>query len=104
RVSFEVPVMTQLNEMLSLFHRGYGWVEPYGAYQPALLEPPADSDLMEPWQIYYRMAQRLGLQLKYPSISDLLGIAAKEAEVKSEAPMLDMEHELSTDELYEMMC
>jgi len=59
---------------------------------------------MEPWQIYYRMAQRLGLQLKYPSISDLLGIAAKEAEFKSEAPMLDMAHEPSTDELYEMMC
>lgn len=104
KMPFEVPVMSQNNELLSLFHPGYGWVEPYGAYQPALLEPPAGSDLMEPWQIYYRLAQTLSLKLKYPSISDLLGIAAKEAEFKSEAPTMDMENEPSTDELYEMMC
>lgn len=104
RLPLEVPVMSQINEMLSLFHPGYGWVEPYGAYQPALLEPPADSDLMEPWQIYYRVAQSLGLHLKYPSISDLLGIAAKESEFKSTAPTLDMSREPSTDDLYEMMC
>ena len=104
RMQFEVPIMSQINEMLSLFHPGYGWIEPYGAYQPALFEPPPDSDLMEPWQIYYRVAQSLDLNLKYPSISDLLGIAAHGSDTENESPMMDMANEPSTDELYEMMC
>lgn len=107
KVSFEIPVMTQINELLSLFHPGYGWVEPYGAYQPALFDPPADFDVLEAWQIYYRVAQRLGLQLEYPSFIDLLGIAAKDAPAESDIPLkhrMDMEREPSTDELYEMMC
>ncbi|MFA5548250.1 MAG: molybdopterin dinucleotide binding domain-containing protein [Porticoccaceae bacterium] len=106
KLPFEVPVMSQINELLSLFHPGYGWVEPYGAYQPALLDPPADCDLLEPWQIYYRVARRLGLALEYPSFHDLLGIAAKDT-AGAGAPLkrtLDMDREPSTDELYEMMC
>ena len=105
KLPFEVPVMSQVNELLSLFHPGYGWVEPYGAYQPALLDPPGDADLLEPWQIYYRVAQRLGLALEYPSFADLLGIAAREAD--GDVPprrTMDMAREPTTDDLYDMMC
>lgn len=107
KMPFEIPVMTQINELLSMFHPGYGWVEPYGAYQPALFDPPAEFDVLEAWQIYYRVAQRLGLQLEYPSFLDLLGLAARDAPADGEAAatrLMDMEREPSTDELYEMMC
>src|SRR5690606_30795440 len=59
------------------------------------------------WQIYFRVAQRLGLQLEYPSFLDLLGLAARDTSASGDSPaarMMDMAREPSTDELYEMMC
>lgn len=91
----EIPVITQLMEVATYMHPGYGWSDPYAAYQPALVQPPAGSDLLESWQIYYRMAQKLGLQLH---CSPLLGADP------NRAVALDMTREPTTDEIYEAMC
>ena len=93
KTQLEVPQMTQSAEMAGLIHPGYGWTEPYAHYQPAVLEPPAGSDLLESWQVYYRVAQKLGLQLQIYSLGN------------SAAPTpLDMTREPTTDELIEAIC
>jgi anaerobic selenocysteine-containing dehydrogenase len=94
RKTFEMPLISQQNELVGITHHGYGWVEPYAAYHPALFDAPEGSDLLEAWQIYYRVAQRLGIQLKCCGFfSD-----------PQTAPLIDMQHEPTTDDLYELMC
>jgi anaerobic selenocysteine-containing dehydrogenase len=90
----EVPAMTQLGEIASTFHHGYGSDEPYAAYRPAVIDPPADADVIESWQIHYRIAQRLGLQLALTNPFDPTAVPQ----------MVDMSNEPSTDELFELMC
>ncbi len=85
KMGFEIPAISLVGEISAMIHPGYGWVDPYAAYQPALIDPPAGSDVLDAWQIYYRIAQKLGLQLR-------LG---------PNKPSLDMEHEPSTDDIYE---
>ena len=91
---FEIPTSTQYMEMAGALHSGYGWSEPYAAYNPAILEPPADAELMDSWQIYYRVAQKLGLTLGAPSMFDV---------DPSKGPKLDMQNEPTTDELLELL-
>ena len=85
KMGFEIPAISLVGEISAMIHPGYGWAEPYAAYHPALLEPPAGADVLDAWQIYYRIARKLGLQLK-------LG---------ANKPALDMENEPTTDALYE---
>ncbi|TAL03928.1 MAG: molybdopterin dinucleotide-binding protein, partial [Rhodospirillaceae bacterium] len=90
----EVPAMSQFNEVTGRIHPGYDWTEPYAIYQPATVDPPPGSDLMESWQIYYRVAQKLGLALEYVDFAGM-----------NEAPTkLDMVREPTTDDLYELFC
>lgn len=91
---FEIASMTQYSEITSMFQTGNGLVQPYSAYHPAVVEPPANADLMESWQIYYRVAQRLGIKLKCVGFF----------QDPDRAPWLDMDEEPSLDALYEIMC
>ena len=81
---FEIPTSSQFFESVGRSTSGYGWREPFSVYSPAVLEPPADAELMDSWQIYYRVAQKLGLSLRAP---DLYAIEP------SVGTLLDMEHE-----------
>lgn len=87
KIGFEIPAISRVGEISSLLHPGYGWCEPYAAYQPALLDPPDGADVLESWQTYYRIAQKLGLKLNCGS-----------------ARPMDMEHEPTTDDIYEYVC
>jgi anaerobic selenocysteine-containing dehydrogenase len=94
RKQLEVPAISHFSEVTGRIHHGYDWSEPYAMYQPATVDPPEGSDLMESWQIYYRLAQRLGLELDYV---DFTGT--------SPAPVkIDMDREPTTDDLYELFC
>lgn len=53
---FERPDHTQ-------FLEGLGLEIPFAQYTPALVPPPAGSDVVDDWMVYYALAQRLGLQL-----------------------------------------
>ena len=90
----ETPAMSQLNEAVGDIHPGYDWHEPYAFYHPALLRPPEGSDLMESWQIYYRVAQKLGLPLSYINYGG----------GNPEPVPFDMDKEPTADDIYEMMC
>ena len=94
KLQFESPFISQLGELVPFVHPGYGWEEPYATYNPAIVQPPEDADLLEPWQLYYRVAQKLGLQLFVPDVYGTPG---------SEQP-IDMVNEPTTDDLYEMIC
>lgn len=91
---FEIPTTTQYMEKAGYFHAGYGWTEPYAAYKPAIVEPPVDAELMDSWQIYYRVAQKLGLELRGVDMFSMNPL---------KAPPLDMKNEPTTDELLELL-
>jgi anaerobic selenocysteine-containing dehydrogenase len=101
KMTLETPCITQVSEYIKYFHPGYGFSAPYAQYTPALVDPPAGSDLIEDWQLYYRVAQRLGLPLNLVNVFGRIG-AHMEAPI--EVIPLDMEHEPTTDDIYEMMC
>jgi anaerobic selenocysteine-containing dehydrogenase len=101
KMTLETPSVTQKIESIKYFHFGYGFREPYAQYAPAVVEPPAGSDLIEDWQLYYRVAQHLSLQLNWANVA---GIPGAYLEAPIDIVPLDMEHEPTTDDLYELMC
>ncbi|HWS47740.1 MAG TPA: molybdopterin-dependent oxidoreductase, partial [Acidimicrobiia bacterium] len=101
KMTLETPSMTQVTEVIKYFHPGYGFRDPYAQYTPALIDPPAGSDLIEDWQLYYRVAQRLGLSL---NVVNVFGRIGAHLEAPIQVVPLDMEHEPTTDDLYEIMC
>ena len=86
RIGLETPAITQPNEGIWFYGFSTGFPEPYAMYQPTLIEAPADSDFLEEWEVFYGIAQRLGLPLTF---------ARQE---------LDMSNKPTTDELLEMLC
>lgn len=61
KLSLEVPGMTLATESLTPYAMGYP--EPYGQYSPAIVDPPEGSDVIEEWEFFYGLAQRMGLPL-----------------------------------------
>ena len=59
----EMPGMTLTQEYLSAYAVGFGTTAPYAQYTPALVEPPAGSDLIDDWEFFYGLAQRMDLSL-----------------------------------------
>ncbi|MGE3692753.1 MAG: molybdopterin-dependent oxidoreductase [Novosphingobium sp.] len=90
----ELPAMSALNESVGDLHPGYDWNEPYAFHHPAVVDPPEGAELMESWQIYYRVAQKLGLDLNY-IVYGGAGI---------EPVPFDMENEPVTEDIFEMIC
>lgn len=68
KIAFEIPVLSFLVELNSVFHQGYGYSDPFGCAQPALVKPPAGSDVIDAWRLYYRLGRELGLQLECGSM------------------------------------
>ena len=88
KIAFEIPVLSFLVELNSVFHQGYGYSDPFGSAQPALVEPPAGSDVIDAWRVYYRIAQQLGIQLDCGSM------------FASELSPVDMNNEPSTEDIH----
>jgi anaerobic selenocysteine-containing dehydrogenase len=86
RLGFEAPAITISNENAWFYGMTTGYPEPYAQYQPQLVEPPEGSDLLEEWEVFYGLGQRMGLQLRINGQD------------------LDMVRKPTTDELFEMMC
>jgi anaerobic selenocysteine-containing dehydrogenase len=64
---------------------GYGTLDPRGQYTPAIVKPPDGSELVEEWEIYFGLAQRMGIPLS-------VGATA-----------LDMGRTPTTDELLDLL-
>ena len=90
-IAFEIPVLSFIPELNSVFHQGYGFPDPYGAAQPALIKPPKGSDVIDVWRVYYRIAQHMGLQLKCGSM------------FTTDPQPMDMSNEPQTEDIYASM-
>lgn len=100
KVSYEVPTLSLAVEHLENFSYHWGLCEPFGMYAPALVSPPQGSDLIEEWEFYYGLAQRLGISLfSFP-------MQSRTATTREERDfvMLDMENKPSSDEMLELLC
>ncbi|HET9771834.1 MAG TPA: molybdopterin-dependent oxidoreductase, partial [Acidimicrobiia bacterium] len=73
RLPFEMPGTTIFSEFIALVGHGLGLPEPFAQYTPALVDPPAGSDVIDPWRLLYRVAQRMKLQLQLsPGVGEFL--------------------------------
>jgi anaerobic selenocysteine-containing dehydrogenase len=95
-LSLEVAGMTLPTESLTPYAMGYP--EPYAQYSPPIVDPPAGSDVLEEWEFFYGLAQRMGLPLTIA--------AAYEWGPDAEHPALteiDMKSKPSSDDLFEAL-
>ena len=65
RFGFETPAITFGNEGITVYGLSLGYPEPYAQYQPQLIEPPAGSDVLEDWRIFYELGRRMGYPLAF---------------------------------------
>src|SRR5690606_34696476 len=73
RLPYEMPGTTIFSEFISMVGNGFGLPEPFAQYTPALVEPPAGSDVIDPWRLLFRLAQRLKVQLQlFPGVGEFL--------------------------------
>lgn len=65
KFGFEMPAISFANEGMVTYGLSIGFQEPYAQYQPALIDVPKDSQLIEDWRVFYEIARRLDLPLSY---------------------------------------
>ncbi len=99
KVSFEVPGMSYSAEQIESFSVHWGLAEPFGMYAPALVDPPEGSDLIEEWELFYGLAQRMGVALFATGLPSTSATARADRQLHP----LDMEKKPGTDELFELM-
>lgn len=86
KLSFETPGITQMHELLGFYGVAHGYPSPYAHYVEKVLDPPEGSEVVEEWEFFYGLGQRMGLQL------DLRG------------QRLDMERKPTSEEMIELLC
>ena len=86
KLSLESPAITQMHEMLGFYGVSHGYPVPYAQYAEKVVDPPEGSEVIEEWEFFYGLAQRMGLQL------DIRG------------QKLDMDIKPTSDELIELLC
>lgn len=92
-MAFEVPAASFMLDLYHIAGYYYGPELPFAHYTEAIIDRPADSDVVEEWEFFYGLAQRMGLQLRLNGY------------IWSNSPPcdLDMVNKPSTSELIEVM-
>lgn len=98
KLTLETPSTSVLVEALRYYGHSRGIEGPYARYAPRIVEPPADSDVIEDWQLYYGLARRLGRPL---SMISAFGMG-EHLEAPVDIVPLDMETEPSSEALVAM--
>jgi len=65
KLGFESPAITFGNEGITVYGLSLGYPEPYAQYQPALIEPPAGSDVLEDWRVFFELGRYMELPLAF---------------------------------------
>ncbi|TVQ49534.1 MAG: molybdopterin dinucleotide-binding protein [Gammaproteobacteria bacterium] len=97
KLTFEMAGCSVLQEFLGVI-QGWGYPRPYGQWADPLVEPPPGSDVIEDWELFYGLAQRLGLALSVKPVSHL-----DPAAQAREATALDMQQPPSSEALWEIL-
>nr|MDT0665142.1 hypothetical protein [Micromonospora sp. DSM 115978] len=93
KMFYEVPGATFPTDTVFLMSTYYGPAEAHAQYTPAIVDPPAGSDLLEEWEFFYGLAARLDLDLELSTL-----VSSRMA-----AWTFDRERKPTTDELIEVM-
>jgi anaerobic selenocysteine-containing dehydrogenase len=94
RLCLESPMTNQLDDMvIALAGKSLIKGDAFGQHAPALVDPPAGSDLVEEWEFFFTLARHLGMQMTLKPL-----VAWSE----NEPYELDMERTYSPDELLEI--
>jgi len=99
KLSLETPGVSVSSEGIEQTYVAMGYSEPYAQYAPAIATPPADSDVIEEWEFFYGLAQRMGLPLTCYPIRPETGVLRE----RRDPIVLDMERKPTTDELIEAL-
>jgi anaerobic selenocysteine-containing dehydrogenase len=93
KMAYEVPGATTMLDGVILMGTYYGTAEAYAHYTDTVVAPPPGSDLVEEWQFFSGLAQRLGLKLRL-----------RDPIMQTEFPVtVDPASGLSTNDLLELL-
>ncbi len=93
KLSLEVPGLSLSSEAIEQTYVAHGYPEPYAQYTPALVAPPAGSDVIEEWEFFYGLAKRMGFPLVCYPIRPETGVLRESREPVT----FDMESKPDTD-------
>ena len=99
KLSLEVPGLSVSSEAIEQTYVAMGYSEPYAQYSPAIVEPPPGSDVIEEWEFFYGLAQRMGITLHCHPIRAETGVLRE----RRDSVVLDMKDRPTTDALFEAM-
>jgi len=75
KLPLETPGSSLSTECLFTVSPALGYTEAYGQYVAPIVDPPEGSDLLEDWEFFYGLAQRMGLSLEVAAgVFPILGI------------------------------
>lgn len=63
RLPYEMASSTMVPDFLSMFGVGWGYRESYAHYAPAVVDPPDGAEVVENWELLYRLGQAMDLEL-----------------------------------------
>ncbi len=99
KLSLEVPGFSLPVESYEQSYLAVGYPEPYARYTPAIVPSPAGSDVIEEWEFFYGIAQRMGLDLRLFPVRPEVG-----PERPTQASIeIDMQNAPTTDEVFERL-
>jgi anaerobic selenocysteine-containing dehydrogenase len=81
-----IGITIKIESSSSIYATGYGFPADYAHYSEPVVDPPPDSEVIEDWELFYGVAQRMHLDLCVTSQS-------------GESVPLDMNHPPTPDEL-----
>lgn len=99
-LSLETAGSTSRVEALKYVGVARGFTIPWAQYTSRVVEPPPGSDLVEDAAFFFRLAQRMGLQLEWTNAAGYRG----HVESPPSTTRLDMAREPSNEELIELTC
>ena len=99
-MTLEVPAATYFVEWLKYIGVSRGFDVPWAQYTPAIVTPPPGSDVMDERELFFSLAQRLGLELRW---IDKFG-SGPHVEAPPVDEPLDMTRLPSVDELIALGC
>lgn len=97
KLPLETPGCTLSTENLFTVSPALGYTERYGQYAPPVAEVPPNSDLLEDWEFFYGLGQRMGLDMTVAAgVFPIMG-------VDTPITRLDMEKKPSSEEILDFL-
>lgn len=99
KLTLETPAITIQTEGTGPMGIGWGFPVPWAQYTAAVTDPPVESDVLEDWQFFYRLAREMGVALRVACGSGMW----RPGDPRPPRAFLDMEAEPTSDELLEIL-